>query len=250
MWDKKGENIGFKWFYSLREEKEKEEEVVADAKAALQKMPKEKAAAVKKKLDKIKADKGEDAMFNALSQLAAVLKQAEEAPQFGEISVNQGECRYKKAGNTRRTRELMNVLGFSYTEGKKGRINIDSNWQKNNIVKVALHNGKTVRIHRLVASNLAEAFKKASEVSGYKPTSVQTQVARHMLWDPSKPVSNHSYGLSVDFDPSDNPYGKVAGEVRNFPQFINIMNCYGWLWGGDWTTPDDMHFEFDVTRLK
>ena len=43
---------------------------------------------------------------------------------------------------------------------------------------------------------------------------------------------------------------KVAGEVRNFPQFINIMNCYGWLWGGDWATPDDMHFEFDVTRLK
>ena len=86
-------------------------------------------------MDKIEAEGGEDALFSALSQLATMMKQAEEAPQFGEISVNQGECRYKKAGNTRRTRELMNALGFSYTEGKKGRINIDSNWQKKQYCK-------------------------------------------------------------------------------------------------------------------
>ena len=138
---------------------------------------------------------------------------------------------------------------WSYTEGAKGRINIAPGWQRANITKVQLHNGKRVRLHNAVADSFAKAFQEASEESGYNPSSVQTQVARHILWDPSKGLSNHTYGTAVDFDPTDNPYGKRSGKIRDFPEFINIMNCHGWLWGGDWKTPDDMHFEFDISRL-
>ena len=163
---------------------------------------------------------------------------------------SEGKCRYKKPGNTRRTRKIMQGDDlWSYTEGAKGRINIAPEWQNANITRVQLHNGKRVKLHKAVADGFAKAFQEASEKSGYNPSSVQTQVTRHILWDPSKPLSNHTYGTAVDFDPADNPYGKRSGELRDFPEFINIMNCYGWLWGGDWKTPDDMHFEFDISRL-
>lgn len=134
---------------------------------------------------------------------------------------------------------------FAYTEGAGGRINIDARWANQNIISVKLHTGRSVQLHRLVAAEFAELFKQACAASGYTPESVQTFVARHTLWDPTKSLSLHSWGIAVDFDPSKNPMGGKNSLLRT-PQgqrFVEVFTKAGWTWGGVWNMKDDMHFQ-------
>ena len=147
-------------------------------------------------------------------------------------------------------RNLRKVYGdFDYEEGERGRISIDPSWVKKNIVRVTLHTGKRVRFHKLIADEFAQAFREACDASGYTPKSVQTWVPRHTLWNESKPLSLHSWGIAVDFDPSSNRMGGTAkgggpSLLRQHPEFIEVFrDVYGWTWGGDWRMKDDMHFQ-------
>lgn len=140
---------------------------------------------------------------------------------------------------------IASVYGtFSYTEGtKKGAIVIDRTWARKNIVGVRLASGKQVWLHRLVADEFAHLFSTACAISGYTPTRVGSWVARHILWNPAKPLSTHSWGIAVDFDAGHNKYGKKNTLIRKYPDFIAVFESAGWSWGGRWRTPDDMHFQ-------
>lgn len=134
---------------------------------------------------------------------------------------------------------------FAYTEAEGGRIKIDAQWVRDNIVGVRLHTGKSVQFHRLAAGDFARLFEAACKTSGYTPVSVQTWVARHTLWDPAKSLSLHSWGIAADFDPSDNPMGGKNSKLRT-PQgqlFVQVFTDAGWTWGGSWAMRDDMHFQ-------
>lgn len=138
---------------------------------------------------------------------------------------------------------------FRFKSQPNGRIVISSTWVDNNIVRIELHNGKKVRINKKIAEHFKATFKIACEKSGYTPTSVQTFVPRHTLWNTSKSVSAHSWGCAVDFDPPKNPMGgkiKKTGRpsvLRTHPEFAQVFKDAGWTWGGDWRMKDDMHFE-------
>lgn len=134
---------------------------------------------------------------------------------------------------------------FAYTEGVGGRISIDPQWVRDNIVSVRLHTGKSVQFHKLAADDFAATFKLACAASGYTPASVQTWVPRHTLWNPAKSLSLHSWGVAVDFDPSRNPMGGTGSYLRT-PQgqlFVQAFTAAGWTWGGAWKMRDDMHFQ-------
>lgn len=145
---------------------------------------------------------------------------------------------------------LRTVYGeFKYTEAGGGRIRIDESWTQLNIVRCKLHTGKTVYLHKLVAAEFPALFRKACEASGYTPTSVQTWVPRHTLWDPGRALSMHSWGIAVDFDPPRNRMGGTDGMVRGpsmlrkHPEFVKVFEDAGWEWGGRWKMQDDMHFQ-------
>lgn len=141
---------------------------------------------------------------------------------------------------------VANVYGkFAYTEGGGGRINVEAPWTAANIVTVTLHTGAKVRLHKLVAAEFVQLYKRASEVSGYTPSSVQTYVPRHTLWDPNRTLSLHSWGIAIDFDPSANPMGGANSRLRTQAgqQFVQVFRDAGWTWGGDWPMKDDMHFQ-------
>jgi len=68
-------------------------------------------------------------------------------------------------------------------------------------------------------------------------------VGRHMLWDPSRPLSVHSWGAALDFDAHWNGYGS-QGDIN--PAFVRIMEEHGFVWGGRWDPShrDAMHFQW------
>lgn len=134
---------------------------------------------------------------------------------------------------------------FLWTEGKGGRIQIESKWASANIIAARLHTGKLVQFHRLAAAEFAKLYEAACKTSGYTPVSVQTFVPRHTLWDPAKPLSLHSWGIAVDFDPPSNPMGGENSKLRTpeGQQFVKVFKDAGWTWGGDWAMKDDMHFQ-------
>jgi hypothetical protein len=137
---------------------------------------------------------------------------------------------------------------FDYSELGGGRIALDPKWAADNICSVRLHTGKVVKLHKLVGAEFARLFEEACKASGYTPTSVQTFVPRHTLWNPEKSLSLHSWGIAIDFTPSENTMGGTDGKggpskLRQFPAFVEVFKKAGWTWGGDWKMKDDMHFQ-------
>lgn len=60
-------------------------------------------------------------------------------------------------------------------------------------------------------------------------------------------LSNHSSGTAVDVDAAEHPLGKAgtytAAEVARIHRIVNT-ECKGLVtWGGDWSRPDEMHYE-------
>jgi D-alanyl-D-alanine carboxypeptidase len=73
---------------------------------------------------------------------------------------------------------------------------------------------------------------------------------RHIDNDPSKPWSNHAWGLAIDINAEDNP--QMAPLTTNMPSWVRqaqpLMDKYGLRWGGTFSDePDPMHFEFMLT---
>ncbi|MFL6003675.1 MAG: M15 family metallopeptidase [Nocardioides sp.] len=53
-------------------------------------------------------------------------------------------------------------------------------------------------------------------------------------------LSNHSFGLAMDFNVPGNQRG-TAGEMNR--DVVSIFKKWGFAWGGDWNYTDPMHFE-------
>jgi D-alanyl-D-alanine carboxypeptidase len=59
--------------------------------------------------------------------------------------------------------------------------------------------------------------------------------------------SNHSWGLAVDINAPENPFGGSSHTIDR--PMANLWNEYGFRWGGDYsTTKDWMHMEFMGSR--
>lgn len=54
--------------------------------------------------------------------------------------------------------------------------------------------------------------------------------------------SNHSWGLALDLNAPQNGFGASSHTIER--PMANLWGEYGFGWGGDYSTPDWMHFEF------
>jgi len=138
---------------------------------------------------------------------------------------------------------------FQWTPGRGRLVDIDDDWEDRNIRRYTLHTGQRRRLHRLVGPEFVVLFKRACDASGYTPRSVQTFNPRRIKDHPDSKLSMHSWGIAVDFDPRQNPWGGVQSDgqpslMRQFPAFVKVFEDAGWRWGGRWRNGkgDDMHF--------
>jgi hypothetical protein len=142
-------------------------------------------------------------------------------------------------------------------------ISLDPAWISSNIVNVDLINGGKAQFHKKYADSLKKAFESACRATGWSPENIGTGycpkpnggfVMRRSRSpsESAKPVTQrqiggHAWGTSIDLgSASENPMGG-GGKIRQYPEFINAMKKGGFIWGGDWSNKDDMHFEVNVT---
>ena len=65
--------------------------------------------------------------------------------------------------------------------------------------------------------------------------------ARMVMRSPSNAISHHAWGAAVDINSLTNPYGQPP---RQPAVLVRVMGRRGFTWGGRWTVPDGMHFEY------
>ena len=56
-------------------------------------------------------------------------------------------------------------------------------------------------------------------------------------------ISRHAWGAALDINAASNPQGSVGDQD---PRLVEIMQQWGFTWGGDWVVPDGMHFEYGI----
>ena len=136
---------------------------------------------------------------------------------------------------------------FTFTDGDNGTVTVDPDWVAANLVMIKLFDGNKVRLHKKLASNFADIYQKAVTQGDFHPKRILGFQPRHVLSDPTRKLSLHSYGIAVDFDPQDNPRsGTIPGTISDHPGFISAFTDAGWSWGGNWTggDRDSMHFQY------
>lgn len=133
---------------------------------------------------------------------------------------------------------------FRYTPIGGGRIAPDPAWVRSHIVteQVPILGSVTCNKYMMpqLKAALAEVVSRglgkeihANEYAGcYYPRFIAG----------STTLSNHSFGLALDFNVPGNQRGTV-GEMNR--EVVAIFKYWGFGWGGDWAWTDPMHFELN-----
>ena len=131
---------------------------------------------------------------------------------------------------------------FRYTPIGGGRIAPDPAWVRSHIVTEQVPILGSVTCNKYMMPQLRAALIEvvnrglakeihANEYAGcYYPRFIAG----------STTLSNHSFGLALDFNVPGNQRGTV-GEMNR--EVVAIFKYWGFAWGGDWAWTDPMHFE-------
>lgn len=140
---------------------------------------------------------------------------------------------------------LKELFGEFAAEPAGGNLRVDPRWTKANIVTERIPVLGSVECHVRILPQLRAAFEEvarrglddlvdASDFGGcFFP--------RFLNQDPGAGLSHHSLGVAFDINVSANPFG---AEPRMDRRLVEILERWGFTWGGRWLVPDSMHFEF------
>lgn len=116
-------------------------------------------------------------------------------------------------------------------------------WQDNQLTWIEPVKGQRWQVHKQAATAF-DGLLKDLIAAGYNPTSsggfnYRTKRGR-------KSLSQHAFGTAIDLNADANPM-LSAGQKRVSdlpPNTAEIAKKWGLDWGGNWKSPDSMHFEY------
>jgi len=141
-------------------------------------------------------------------------------------------------------RELVRLFGaIEYSDIGGGYILITNRFSNKNIVRVDLPIVGFRHIHYRLKRKFIAALEEVQRAGlDGEIKKFGTYSPRHVLHDPTKPLSLHSWGIACDINPSENPYGQKESKLH--PDIVKAFVGQGFRWGGAWGRPDNQHFEY------
>ena len=138
---------------------------------------------------------------------------------------------------------------FAIRPGSGDSVQVDPVWRDRWIVDVDFPLVGATRCHRLVVPYVRGALAEIEAGGLADLLSRDDFQLAGGCWvprfnrggDPGYSLSRHSWGAAIDFNPSSNRYG---AEPTMPVAIIDIFRRWGFSWGGTWTVPDGMHFEW------
>jgi hypothetical protein len=140
---------------------------------------------------------------------------------------------------------LKETFGEFAAEPTGGFLRIEERWVAQNIRTARVPRLGTVRCHRRILPMLRGALQELANrgLAGlidpgqyggcYSP--------RFLNRNPAAGLSHHAWGVALDLNVAQNPYG---AEPRMDRRVVEVFERWGFTWGGRWLVPDAMHFEF------
>ena len=167
-----------------------------------------------------------------------------EAAGVGDISVVDADAPYRAelVGGAPEVVEAFEP--FTFRHPGEGQLDIDPAWLQRNIVETSVPVLGTVRCHRLIIPQLRAALEEIVELELDHLLDPDDfggcWVPRHIGFNETRPLSMHAWGIAFDVNVDTNPYGSPPQLDK---RIVEVFDRHGFGWGGDWRTPDGMHFE-------
>lgn len=143
--------------------------------------------------------------------------------------------------------------------GKNGEV--DPSWESKNIVYVKTpwklvtswdfkEITKGVRVHKKCADSLKIIFdaiwqaadKNQSKINEWGMNLYAGGFQFRRMTGSSR-LSMHSWGCAIDFDSARNAYSDTTPNFKLIPPVLEAFANEGWIWGGNWSKPDGMHWQ-------
>jgi hypothetical protein len=126
-----------------------------------------------------------------------------------------------------------------------GSLAIEPAWLKSNIRSAAVPILGRVTCHRSLFPQLRRALR-AVRAAGLAHLINADNFGgcfgpRFINANPDGRLSHHAWGIAVDLNVAENPYGAEPNMSR---RIVEVMEAHGFTWGGRWIIPDGMHFEW------
>jgi len=139
--------------------------------------------------------------------------------------------------------EVKRVFGEFVFKPRQGLyVAIDKPWMDANIVKTHVPLLGLITCNRRLLPQLTAAMHELQTqgLAGLVRTFNGCFSPRMQVGN-SYELSRHAYGIAVDINAGTNRYGDPPNQD---PRLVQVMERWGFTWGGRWLVPDGMHFEF------
>lgn len=185
------------------------------------------------------------ALVLAVDADAATATEARLQSLIGQLPIR---LRYGSGGG-RSSRRLLPLLDakqvfgeFWYRPLSGARIAPDPAWVRQNIVEARVPLLGTFRCHKRIIPQLRGAMNELqSRDLGRLVTTNDGCYSPRMQTTNEDAISRHAFGAAIDINAATNAQGAVP---TMDPALVEVMEKWGFAWGGRWTVPDGMHFEF------
>ncbi|MGH2794490.1 MAG: M15 family metallopeptidase [Actinomycetota bacterium] len=139
--------------------------------------------------------------------------------------------------------EIKEIFGeFTYRPTSSRFVIPDRAWEDANIVETRIPLLGLLKCNKRILPQLNGAMREliARGLGGLIRTSNGCYSPRMQVGN-NYALSRHAYGIAVDVNATRNPFGETPSQD---PRLVEVMERWGFTWGGRWIVPDGMHFEF------
>jgi hypothetical protein len=124
-----------------------------------------------------------------------------------------------------------------------GFLDVEPGWVTNNIVRTNVPLLGRITCHKKFVPLVRGAMRELVDlgIGDLVQSYAGCYAARHTLGDPTASLSHHAWGIAIDINAADNPFGAQPTQDM---RLVRVMERWGMIWGGRFIVPDGHHFEF------